>query len=82
MFRVIGGGSDDVKLSTAFDFKAEYPDLFQALGFTFDPNFLENHFVYICFSRKPDPREVSRIVRVCRFELENLESLRLLPETR
>ena len=81
LFRVIGGSSDDVKLSTAFDFKAEYRDLFQALGFTFDPDFMENRLVYVCFSRKPDPREVSRIVRVCRFELENLESLRLLPES-
>jgi putative heme-binding domain-containing protein len=81
MFRVIDGSSGDAKLSTAFDFKAEYSNLFQALGFTFDPNFTENRLVYVCFSRKSDPNAISRIVGVSRFELEDLDSLKILPES-
>ena len=81
LFRVIDGNTSEFKLSRAFDFKAEYPDLFQALGFTFDPDFEKNRLVYVCYSRKPDPRAVSRIVRVSRFELEDLDSLKILPES-
>ena len=81
VLRVIDGSSDSFNLSSAFDLKEKYRDLFQALGFTFDPGFLKNRLVYVCYSRKPDRSQASRIARVSRFELADLESLRILQET-
>ena len=60
------------------DLKAQLPKFLRLLGFQFDPGFVKNRQIYVCYNTENKQLEGSRISR---FELTKNDPPRLVPES-